>query len=47
MAVRVLALTFVIAEIVAGGEIRLDGNFVHLRLLDPVGKTHRTVPILI
>jgi hypothetical protein len=34
--VRVLALAFVVAEIVAGGKIRLDGNFVHSRLLDPV-----------
>ena len=29
MAVRVLALAFVIAEIVAGGETRLHGDFVH------------------
>ena len=35
VAVRVLALAFVVAEIVAGGEIRLDSNFVHVRLLDP------------
>ena len=36
MAMRVLALALVVAEIVAGGEIRFDGDFIHLRLLDPV-----------
>ena len=35
VAVRVLALAFVVAEIVAGGEIRLHGDFVHSRRLDP------------
>jgi hypothetical protein len=42
MAMRILALAFVIAEIVAGGENRLDGDFVHLRLLDPARETLRT-----
>jgi hypothetical protein len=35
VAVRVLALAFVVAEIVAGGEICLHGNFKHGRSLDP------------
>ena len=41
MAVRVLALASVIAEIVAGGEIRLHGNFKHGCSLDSAG----TIPL--
>ena len=41
MAVRVLALAFVVAQIVAGGKIRLHGNFIHCCLLDPA----RTKPL--
>ena len=44
VAVRVLALAFVVAEIVAGGEICLHGDFIHRRLLDPVRGNRPALP---
>jgi hypothetical protein len=43
MPVRVLALAFVVAQIVAGGEICLHSNFKHRCQLNPARTTARTL----
>ena len=43
VAVRVLALAFVVAQIVAGGEICLHGNFKHRCQLNPARVAARTL----